>query len=235
MHSALTAVTSIASALSRVSARAILAAAVTIMGCAGKNASDESRADPSRATPPMIYVHNFDLGAATLKADPHTISGRPRLIDFGATDPVKKLEDLSDLLARSLVEDLHKKNLLAQRLPNDAPNPTTGWLVSGAFLEVVEGNRLQKAVIGFGAGQSNASLYVGVADLARPPGQQDLLDLHVRSEGSKTPGGAVALIEHTPYGMAAKYALDRNASEHDIKRTASSIADGLEKLVRAQK
>jgi hypothetical protein len=183
-------------------------------------------------------VENFDLGAATLKADPHTLSGRPRLIQLHPTDPAAKLERLSDLLAESLVEDLHKKHLPAQRLfaGADATRPSTGWLVSGAFLEVVEGNRLQKAVVGFGAGDSDAHLYVGVTDLARPPGEQDLLDFDVNSQGNKAPGGAVAaVITHTPYGMAAKYALDRNASEHDIKRAAQRIADSLEKLAHSRK
>ena len=140
--------------------------------------------------------------------------------------------NVSDLLATSLVADLKRKNLPAQRLAADAPKPARGWLVRGAFLEVVNGNRLQKAVIGFGAGNSDAELYVGVTDLGAPAGKQDLLDFNVNSAGDKTPGSAVATaITRTPYGMAAKFVLERDASEKDIKRAAETLADKLEKLV----
>ena len=43
---------------------------------------------------------------------------------------------------------------------------------------------------------------------------------------------AVAIVTHTPYGMAAKFVLERDASEKDIKRAAQTMADKLEKLVQ---
>jgi hypothetical protein len=227
---------SIVSATKSVPLLAFLAAAIAITGCGTTKVSNESKADAApRApgAPSMIYVTNFDLGAATVKSDPGTLTGRPRLIHFGETDPAKKLEELSDLLAKSLVEDLNKQGLPAKRLSADAARPKEGWLVKGAFLEVAEGNRMQKAVVGFGAGQSDAHLYVAVDDLGRPAGQQDLLDFDVHSQGDTTPGGAgETVITHTPYGMGAKFALERNASEADIKRAAQRIADGLEKLAQ---
>jgi hypothetical protein len=227
---------SIVSSLNRASWFALLTAVIAVMGCASAKVSNESKSDPAPGAPPMIYVNNFDLGAATVKTDPGTITGRPRLIHFDETDPAKKLEELSDLLAKSLVEDLNKKHLPAQRLLADTPQPTNGWLVKGAFLEVAEGNRMQKAVVGFGAGDSDAHLYVGVTDLARPLGKQDLLDFDVNSAGNKAPGGGVGtVVTHTPYGMAAKFVLERDASESDIKRAAQRIADELEKLAKAQK
>src|SRR5438128_2888798 len=226
----------VGSALKWVSSAAMFAAAMAVIGCAGTKVSNESKADLAPGAPSMIYVNNFDLGATTVQADPHTFAGRPRLIHFGDTDPAKKLEELSDLLAKSLVDDLNKKHLPAQRLSADAARPAEGWLVSGAFLEVAEGNRMQKAVVGFGAGDSDAQLYVGVSDLGRPAGKQDLLNFDVNSAGNKAPGAGVGtVITHTPYGMAAKFVLERNASESDIKRAAQRIADDLEKLAKARK
>ncbi len=227
--------TPLASIVKRSSSFALLTFLAAVVGCASAKVSNESITDPAPGAPSMIYVRNFDLGAATVKADPGTFTGRPRLIHFGETDPAKKLQELSDLLANTLVEDLHKKHLPAQRIADDATDPASGWLVKGAFLEVVEGNRMQKAVVGFGAGDSDAQLYVGVLDLARPAGQQNLLDFDVNSQGNKAPGGGVGtIITHTPYGMAAKFVLERNASESDIKRAAARIADGLEKLAAKQ-
>jgi hypothetical protein len=236
MYVALIGTASVASGLKRVSLLVALVVVVAVVaGCAGTEIGNESKAGAVTGGPSVIYVENFDLGAATLKADPGTLSGRPRLLHLGQADPAKKLEELSDLLATSLVGDLQKKGLPARRLAADAARPAEGWLVSGRVLEVVEGNRMQKAVVGFGAGDSDAQLYVGVADLARPAGKQDLLDFDVNSQGNKAPGGGGMMVAtHTPYGMAAKYVLDRNASEDDVKRAARRIADELERLVQAR-
>ena len=210
-----------------------LSLALFLFGCASAKVTDQIDYRAADGAPSTIYVENFDLGETVVKSDPGTLTGRPRLIHFRRENPAEELHELSDLLAISLVADLKKKNLPAQRLAADAPKPARGWLVRGAFLEVVNGNRLQKAVIGFGAGNSDAELYVGVTDLGAPAGKQDLLDLNVNSAGDKTPGGAVATaITRTPYGMAAKFVLERDASEKDIKRAAETLADKLEKLVQ---
>ena len=39
------------------------------------------------------------IGAAKVKTDPGSLSGRQRLIYLNATDPAAKLDELSDLLA----------------------------------------------------------------------------------------------------------------------------------------
>jgi hypothetical protein len=210
-----------------------LALAAFVAGCATSNVTQEVDHRAVSSAPSMIYVENFDLGETVVKSDPGTLTGRPRLINFRRQNPAEELHELSDLLASSLVDDLNRKNLPAQRLIAGGPMPTHGWLVRGAFLEVASGNRLQKAVIGFGAGNSDAQLYVGVTDLGAPPGKQDLLDFNVDSAGNKAPGGGIVTIAtHTPYGMAAKFVLERNASEKDIKRAAQTLADKLEKLVQ---
>jgi hypothetical protein len=210
-----------------------LSVAVFLVGCASSKVTDEIDYRAAPGAPSTIYVANFDLGETVVKSDPGTLTGRPRLLHFRQENPAQELHELSDLLANSLVADLKKKNLPAQRLAADAPTPARGWLVHGAFLEVASGNRLQKAVLGFGAGNSDAQLYVGVTDLGAPAGKQDVLDFNVNSAGNKAPGGGIAtVITHTPYGMAAKFVLERDASEKDIKRAAQTLADKLENLVQ---
>jgi hypothetical protein len=216
---------------------ALLVAGLSVIaGCASAKVSTETKSSAAdrAAAPPVVYVHDFDLGAATVKSDPGTLTGRPRLLRLTQPDPAAELERLSDLLARTIVDDLQKADVPARRLAADAPRPASGWLVSGAFGEVTEGNRMQKAVLGFGAGDSDAHLYVTVRDLARPPGEQDLLDFAAESSGNKAPGGGVGtVITHTPYGMAAEFVLARDASEKDVTRTGHLIAEKLVKLVRS--
>jgi hypothetical protein len=48
------------------------------------------------------------------------------------------------------------------------PQPEAGALVHGAFTELDQGNRLHRAVIGFGAGEARMDSYVTMNDPARP-------------------------------------------------------------------
>jgi hypothetical protein len=203
---------------------AIMLAAL-LAGCAGAKVSNQTQSAVALTPPDVVYVGAFDLGAAAVKSDSGTLTGRPRLLPIGQPDPAEKIQELSDLLSSELVSDLNGGGLAAQLLPPDAGRPAKGWLVSGQFLQLDEGNRLQKAIIGFGAGNSDARLYVTVADLSLPP-DQDLLNFNIDSSGNKAPGGAAGeVVGHSPWGMAGKFVLDRNASEKDIKRAAKGISD----------
>ncbi len=201
-----------------------------IGGCASTKVSDTTVSAAPPGAPTMIYVADFDLGAATIKEDPGTLTGRHRLIHFGDRNPADELERLANLLEDTLVADLKKKDIPAERLA-PGERPATGWIVTGQFLEVKEGNRLQKAILGFGLGTSETKLAVNVADASLPPGE-DLLDFNLGSQGGKGPGGAAAtVVTHTPYGMAAKFVLGGKSSDKDVKRAAGEIADQLQRLV----
>jgi hypothetical protein len=85
-------------------------------------------------------------------------------------------------------------------------------------------------VIGFGTGDSEAKLYVTLADLAHPEGQ-NLLVFNADSNRIKSPGGSVAMIAaHTPWGMVAKYALDKDATSKDLKQVATAISNQITKF-----
>lgn len=213
----------------------LIAAFALIAGCASAKVSDRvSDAAPTH-DPAIVYVGKFELGAAQIKSDPGTLTGRPRLFNFRQKDPAEELEKLSEQLSNELVDDLNKADISATRLDPGGPKPPSGWMVSGEFLEFDEGNRMQKAVLGFGAGNEDAKLYVSLADLSKPAGE-NLLNFNVDSSGNKLPGGGVtAAATHSPWGMAAKFVLDRNASEKDIKRAARQIADQIIQLAKTSK
>lgn len=219
----------------RVFATGLLVPFALLVGCAMAKVSDRVSDAPPAHGPAMVYVGKFELGAAQIKSDPGTLTGRPRLFNFRQKDPATELEKLSELLSKDIVDDLNQAGINATRLDPASPKPASGWFVTGEFLEFDEGNRMQKAVLGFGAGNEDAKLYVSLADLSRPTGE-NLLNFDVDSSGNKMPGGGVtAAATHSPWGMAAKFVLDRNASEKDIKRAAKQIADQIVQLAKAGK
>jgi len=69
-------------------------------------------------------------------------------------------------MSESLVQDLNENGISARRLAPGESLPSTGWLVRGVFTEVQEGNRVRRAVIGFGAGKTELHVLVYLDDLA---------------------------------------------------------------------
>jgi uncharacterized protein DUF4410 len=121
-----------------------------------------------------IYASDFDLDAAIVKIDSCGAAGgvRPKIIESPRKreekDPQAQAKRLVDLMSKSIVDDLHKAGYKAQRLATGESRPPAGAWVHGVFTEVDEGNRRQRAVLGFGAGQSTMDLYVTLTDLSQP-------------------------------------------------------------------
>ena len=172
-----------------------------------------------------IYVSDFDLDAANVKVDPGGLEGevRPKIIESPRKreerDPQAQAKMLVDLMSNCIVDDLHKAGYKARRLPTGESRPPAGAWVHGIFTEVDEGNRRQRAVLGFGAGQSKMDLYVTLTDLAQPEKPLYTVGKHDDS-GKKV--GAVATMN--PYVAAAKFVLEKNAPEKTVKKTAAEIS-----------
>jgi len=199
---------------------------VSARGLAQTASSTPGATDPKHVfTKDMtVYVRDFDLDAQNVQVDKGPGGQiRPGLIERPSkreqTDPQAQAKKLVDTLSKSLVDDLHKAGYKAQRLgPND-PTPSSGALVTGVFTEVDEGNRMHRALIGFGSGGVKMDLYVTMSDLANP--QKPLYNQAQEDTSSKRPGAAITL---NPYVAAAKFVMEKNAPEKTVKKTASEIS-----------
>jgi len=172
-----------------------------------------------------VYVRDFELDAENVKVDSGGIVGRvrPGLIERPSKraehDPEAQARKLVDTMSKSLISDLQKAGYKAERLGSDDPVPTKGALVSGVFTEVDEGNRMHRALIGFGSGSAKMELYVTLSDLASP--QKPLYNATQEDTSGKRPGAAITL---NPYAAAVKFAMEKNAPEKTVKKTAAQIS-----------
>lgn len=184
-------------------------------------------AEQPSAAPTIVYVQDFELEVAP-KADSQTIlPGRgPVRSILGELrgddqDPAERAHKMVNLMSTTLVEDLTEKGLRAERLLPGAPLPAEGWLVRGVVTELDEGNRVRKAVIGFGAGKSELTLNVGFVDLAKDA-SQPFYTFEASNNSGDMPGGAA--MKMNPYAMAAKFVMSRNADDREVQHTAETIA-----------
>jgi hypothetical protein len=180
---------------------------------------------------PTVYVRDFLFEVQHLPEDrrllPRDAPVRRRLKGLrGGEDPVAKAHELAALLSTTIVADLTTAGFQSQRLDASAAVPREGWLVGGEFLEVDEGNRLRRAMIGFGRGSAEVRVQVEVYDLAKDPHAPFLV--YGASEASRKIPGAIILMN--PYLMAARYVLAEGATEKEVKQVGKQIATDLAKI-----
>ncbi len=182
------------------------------------------------AAPKMIYVTDFELEAADIQSDKGLLKSQPQrsgpLRDTakrlrGQKDPQVRSRELVDLMSASLVKELAKRRLNASRLGPTDPLPAEGLLVRGIFTDVEEGNRLRRAVIGFGSGQTQLQIVLSVDDLSQGSPKQ-LYELDTTAKSGRMPGAVITL---NPYVAAAKFVLSSRDLEKNVTKTASKIAD----------
>jgi len=125
-------------------------------------------------------------------------------------------------MSDEIVADLTKKGITAQRLAAKAPVPKQGWLVRGTFTKIDEGNQMARAIIGFGAGQTDLQVITSTDDLSAETSSAPLYRGQTFATSNKLPGAAVTL---NPIAAGAKFVLAGRDLDRSTKATAEKIAE----------
>lgn len=186
---------------------------------------------------PFIYVADFELEVENVHEPsgilPHPPGrsgpiGRLRPSASSEDDTGAEAREIVDLMSDSVVSDLKNLGYGSRRLAPGEPLPQNGMLVRGLFANVDEGNRLRRAVIGFGAGRTDLQVIVSVSALG-PGGAEPFYNVRSGTQRGKMPGAAITL---NPYVAAAKFALAGKDTKKGITKTASKIASAVDKEIQ---
>ncbi|TDY20412.1 uncharacterized protein DUF4410 [Paraburkholderia sp. BL6665CI2N2] len=185
------------------------------------------------ATPaPVVYVADFDLDVANVTPDSGPGQRVRRLRGLLPSGPGPMGEDknpqdhakhIVDEMAEALTDALKKAGVDARRSAPGQPLPASGWQVRGVFLSVDDGNRLRRAMVGFGAGQNDIQVAVSCDSLGTP----DLPPLYQAVDEADSKGMPGAAIKLNPYVIAAKFVMASGDEKKTIKKTAQQIADAV--------
>jgi hypothetical protein len=206
-----------------------------ILGGVEVKGGEASGALPRRA-PQTIYVADFALDAEKYGGDeglrgalPGRLGQRgPRLL--AKDNPVERARQFVETVAESVVEGLTTRGLAALRFRDPAGQlPPEGWLVQGVFTEVDEGNRMKRALIGFGKGATSMDLQIWISDLGGQDPRAPFAVFGTVKDPSKIPGAVVTL---NPYVAATRFVLQKNATERDVQATAKQIVEEVVKYRR---
>jgi hypothetical protein len=201
--------------------------ALTGCGTANVTVSQSYTAAPA-ARPAMIYVDDFELDVTNIHQEagllPNLEPVHPiHRILFGADeDPNTSPAGLVNYMAESIVSDLQDKGFPAQRLAPGQLLPSDGWLVRGVFAQVDKGNRLRRAIIGFGAGKTDLQVVTTVDNLADGP-PEPLYQVQTDATSGQAPGAAPFIVLN-PASVAVKFAMAGNDIKRNAKNTAAKIA-----------
>ena len=217
---------------------AILFVLAMMSGCASTKVTNQTpMTSPGLARPNQIWVYDFVADPAAIPAD----SAINAEVSPPTTPPTaQELEtgrQLGAMIAKDLVADIQGMGLPAtQAGPGSAPQVGDGVL-RGYLVSVQGGSRLERFVIGFGAGSSEMDTVVE-GYVMTPQGLRKLGSGTLSASGNKMPGmvvpAAIAIGTGNPIGLIVVggmkiygEASGKNTLEGRAKSTADAIAEEL--------
>jgi hypothetical protein len=205
--------------------------------CLAESAADIVGAKVT-AKPAMVYVADFALDVESgSKKSKGLLPARQKIKDTvnrtgvtGKETPEERAKKIVDAMADSIVKELNDKNIKARRLFSQPPPFTDCLLLEGEFMDFDEGERMKRAIIGFGSGSSEMQVRMMFSEIM--DGKTSLLiDTATDGKKSRMPG---AVLTKNPYVAGAKFVLTKNAPEKDVKKLGSNIADKLNEFMIKQ-
>ena len=209
-----------------------LVIALLVTGCAGVGVNNkQSRLESETiARPERVFVYDFASTVADLPKD-SAIAG---LIEQRTTsqtqEEIEFRRQLGALVAVHLIEELNERDIPATAAGAGLYPRTGDAVVHGEFVLVDEGSRIQRVLLGFGAGAARlvtlAEVYVVVSG-----GLVPLSSVETETHGSRMSGMLVSLgigtVVSIASGVASKVYSETGAESIGgaAKRTAKEVAE----------
>ena len=220
-----------------------LVCAVALAGaaCARTSVQPEMQAVGRLPRPQMIYVHDFAVSPSAVTLD-SAIGARVLSMMKDTPESAQQLEagqQVAKVVTENLVQEIAKLGIPASAAASAVPVAGPSLSIEGQFLTVDEGNRLRRAIIGFGAGASDVRTLVQVFE-ATNDGRRLVEDFYVTVKSSRKPGmgpmagvgaatGRAAESAAVSAGVGVMSARSQTV-EGDARNTADQVVKELKKL-----
>jgi hypothetical protein len=224
----------------------LVALALTAMAaCARTSVENLNERAVGLPRPELVVVHDFAVTPGDVALDGAV---GQRLIQVVRETPASEQElkigrEVARIVSDNLVTEIYK--LRIPTVPAATATPIAGptLVVDGQFLSVDQGNRMQRMVIGFGAGASEVRTLVQIYETTND-GRRFVVDFYTTVKSSLKPGagpmvgaGRAAGRAVSSAAMGANVGVASELSqtvESDAKHTAEEIAKVLKKFFADQ-
>ena len=204
-----------------------------IAGCASTVVKSQYESAPLRLQrPSQIYVYNFAVTRQEVKENQGPLQGTVNEFKGETTfeNEGKIAEEVQTVAADELVERIQNLGLPAQRVSATTPLPKGSLGITGQFLDVDEGNRTRRLVIGFGSGQSKVDIRVQLYGFGLDPSRSapetaptKLLEFETHADSGSMPGALVTAGAGAAAGAGAGMVVGANAAIGGAKSYRSSM------------
>lgn len=211
------------------------------VSCARTSVQDVQVQATGLPRPQLIIVHDFGVSANAVALDTaigarllEAVKGNPE-----AEEQLKVGQEVAKVLTENLVKEIGKLGIPAVAAANAMPVAGPSLQIEGQFVTVDQGNRLRRAVIGFGAGASEVRTLVQVFETTNE-GRRLVEDFYTTVKSSRKPGlgpmagvGAAAGRAATSAAVSGGIGIATAHSqtvEGDAKNTADEIVKVLKKF-----
>ena len=181
---------------------AYLVLAVSMLGCAGAQVTQQSSAAPViNSRPTQVFVYPFAVNASDVSLNSGFFQAAYRnMSDDNPTDQQAQIaHQTAQNICIQVAADLTQKGINSTCLQRGVPPTGSNVLIlDGQFTDISEGNRLRRMVIGLGSGQSKVNTVVQVIQRT-DQGSTEILDFETSADSGYMPGAGIT----GPAGAAA--------------------------------
>ncbi len=215
------------------------------VACATARVENVQRAEArTLPRPARVVVFDFATGAADVRVGSSPVRTARRAAGLSVAEPDLLGEAVADTLASRLVERITALGLPAERASGADPPGMNDLVVLGQFVQIDEGSKTKRFVIGFGVGATELRTQVEVFQVTTA-GWQPIKHFDTVATGSRLPGagwfvaggaiaGSVATSAMVSSGIGVLREL-RASIDADADRTAEEITNKFSELSAAQR
>ena len=203
-----------------------------LAGCAKTNVQETYEvANAGMPTPNPVLIYNFAVSPDDVQQNSSIFAKIERNIENNSqtAEEIQLGRQVSDALATELFQKISNMGLYPVRAdPSLQPTPGS-ILITGYFVDIDEGNRLQRNVIGLGMGKSYLDSKVRVL-APSPTGYQELIAFDAHADSGEMPGAAVMGPAGAAAGAGTAAVIATNAVAGGIKSYKSASVEQAKKM-----
>jgi hypothetical protein len=181
--------------------------------------------------PSQVLVYKFAVSPDDIKQNSSIFAKMGRSMEGGnqTAEEIQIGNEVADALATELVTKIKGMGLNAVYVPASMTPTADSIVVSGRFLDIDEGNRLRRNMIGFGAGKSSVDAAVSVL-APGSTGYVEIIAFDAHADSGNMPGAAVTGGAGAAAGAGTAAVLATNAAISGAKSYKSSSAQQAKKI-----
>jgi len=209
-----------------------LALILLATGCAKTNVRMNNEiAYTGMPRPDRVLIYNFAVSPADVKENSSLFAKMGRSMEGGnqTAEEIQLGREVADALATELTVKIAGLGLNPLRATANMPVTPGAILVTGQFVNIDEGNRLRRNLIGLGAGKSSVDAAVSVL-APGSTGMAELISFDAHADSGSMPGAAVMGPAGAAAGAGTAAVLATNAAVSGVKSYKSSSAQQAKKI-----